>query len=108
MSDNPQVTDLVTRARNGDRAGVGRARRTLFPADLVDLPPVPAGRADGEDVSQAVWVRLVDQVDSLREPAALPGWLGTTTRHECARVRRATWRHSAAGQVSKSRTYRTS
>jgi RNA polymerase sigma factor (sigma-70 family) len=44
--------------------------------------------ADSHDVSQNVWLQLVERLDSLREPAALPGWLVTTTRHECMRLRR--------------------
>jgi RNA polymerase sigma factor (sigma-70 family) len=43
---------------------------------------------DIHDVSQNVWLELVERLDSLREPAALPGWLVTTTRHECMRLRR--------------------
>jgi hypothetical protein len=37
---------------------------------------------------QSVWLRLVDQLDKIRDPDALPGWLATTTRRECARVLR--------------------
>jgi len=35
-------------------------------------------------------------LDNLRNPAALPGWLATTTRHECARALRAAHRPQAA------------
>jgi RNA polymerase sigma factor (sigma-70 family) len=31
----------------------------------------------------------VEQLNAIREPAALPGWLATTTRRECIRVLRA-------------------
>jgi RNA polymerase sigma factor (sigma-70 family) len=47
------------------------------------------GRADADDVGQSVWLHLVDHLDQIREPAALPGWLATTTRRECARLVRA-------------------
>jgi RNA polymerase sigma factor (sigma-70 family) len=43
---------------------------------------------DAADVAQTVWLRLVEHLDRLREPAALAGWLRTTTQHECLRVRR--------------------
>ena len=44
---------------------------------------------DARDVSQTVWLRLVENLANLREPEALPGWLATTTRRECQRrVRR--------------------
>jgi hypothetical protein len=35
---------------------------------------------------QNVWLLLVEQLGKLREPAALPGWLATTTHRECLRV----------------------
>lgn len=40
---------------------------------------------DAQDVSQTVWLRLVEHLSGLREPEALPGWLATTTQRECAR-----------------------
>lgn len=42
--------------------------------------------ADAADVSQTVWLRTVERLSTLRTPAALPGWLATTTRRECLRV----------------------
>jgi RNA polymerase sigma factor (sigma-70 family) len=39
--------------------------------------------ADAEDVAGSVWLRLVANLAGIREPEALPGWLRTTTRHEC-------------------------
>lgn len=45
-------------------------------------------KADTQDVSQLVWLRLVEHLGQLREPEALPGWLATTTRHECERLLR--------------------
>jgi DNA-directed RNA polymerase specialized sigma24 family protein len=39
----------------------------------------------------------VEQIGNLREPAALPGWLATTTKRECLRVLRAARRHDHAG-----------
>jgi RNA polymerase sigma factor (sigma-70 family) len=47
------------------------------------------GGPDASDVGQNVWLQLVDQLDKIRDPAALPGWLATTTRRECSRVLRA-------------------
>lgn len=47
--------------------------------------------ADAADVSQTVWLRVVERLGSLREPEALPGWLVTTTRREAYRVGSSTW-----------------
>jgi RNA polymerase sigma factor (sigma-70 family) len=50
---------------------------------------------DTQDVSQLVWLRLVEHLSDIREPAALPGWLATTTRHECERYLRVNGRSVA-------------
>jgi RNA polymerase sigma factor (sigma-70 family) len=41
--------------------------------------------ADAQDVIQTVWLRLVEHLAEIREPAALASWILTTTRHECQR-----------------------
>jgi RNA polymerase sigma factor (sigma-70 family) len=51
--------------------------------------------ADTQDVSQVVWLRLVEHLARIREPAALPGWLTTATRHECERYLRVNGRSVA-------------
>ncbi len=51
--------------------------------------------ADTQDVSQLVWLRLVEHLSDIREPSALPGWLATTTRHECERYLRLNGRSVA-------------
>lgn len=44
--------------------------------------------ATAGDVVQTVWLKLVENLDGIREPAALPGWLSVTARRECLRVLR--------------------
>lgn len=44
--------------------------------------------ASASDVVQTTWMRLVEHVDGLRNPDALPGWLAATCRNECLRVLR--------------------
>lgn len=48
--------------------------------------------ADAADVCQTTWLRLAENLDRITEPAALPGWLVTTTRREAARVSKRTRR----------------
>jgi RNA polymerase sigma factor (sigma-70 family) len=45
-------------------------------------------QADAADVVQTAWLRLVEHLDRIEEPARLVGWLVTTTRRECLRVLR--------------------
>jgi RNA polymerase sigma factor (sigma-70 family) len=42
--------------------------------------------ADAADAAQATWMRLVQSLGRLRQPAALPGWIATTARRECLRI----------------------
>jgi RNA polymerase sigma factor (sigma-70 family) len=99
MRDDSQVTDLVTRARNGDQRAWDALVQRYAPLIWSICRRCRVSDADAEDVGQAVWLRLVDQLDNLRDPAALPGWLVTTTRRECIRVQRAAYRLTAGGQV---------
>ena len=55
--------------------------------------------ADADDVGQTVWLYLLSQLGKVRDPAALPGWLATTTRRECVRVLRAARGPDAARTV---------
>jgi hypothetical protein len=36
-------------------------------------------RLDIDDVGQSVWLKLVEHLTDIRDPAALPGWIATTT-----------------------------
>ncbi len=98
-NDNPQVIDLVIRARKGDQQAWNALVERLSPLIWSICRRYRLSQADAEDVFQTVWMRLVDQLDSLSDPAALCGWLSTTSRRECSRVWRVNCRHSAAEQV---------
>jgi RNA polymerase sigma factor (sigma-70 family) len=50
------------------------------------------GDADASDVAQTVWLRLVESLPRLREPAAVGGWLATTARNESLRLLRRSGR----------------
>jgi RNA polymerase sigma factor (sigma-70 family) len=99
MRNDPQVIDLVTRARNGDRSAWDALVDRYSPLIWSICRRSQLDRSDAEDVCQAVWLRLVEQLNKLREPAALPGWLATTTQRECYRVRRASYRLAVGEQV---------
>jgi RNA polymerase sigma factor (sigma-70 family) len=51
---------------------------------------------DVDDVAQATWLRLFEQIDRIREPAYVGAWLHTTARRESLR----TIRHSRREQVT--------
>jgi RNA polymerase sigma factor (sigma-70 family) len=62
------------------------------------------GDADAADVGRSVWLQLVDQLDGIRDPTALPGWLASVTRQECLRVLGAARAPLAAGHVVDAET----
>lgn len=45
--------------------------------------------ATAKDVAQTVWLKLIENMDSIKEPDRLPGWLATTTRREALRMAKA-------------------
>jgi len=88
MRDGPPITDLVTRARNGDKHAWDEIVERYAPLIWSICRQYRLDDADAEDVAQMVWLHLVDHLDDLRDPAAMPGWLATTTRRQCIRTRR--------------------
>jgi RNA polymerase sigma factor (sigma-70 family) len=97
------VSDLVTLARDGEKQAWDALVDRYAPLIWSICRRHGLGRADAEDVGQAVWVYLTGQLGGLRDPAALPGWLATTARRECARVLRA-GRPLAAGYALDAET----
>nr|WP_296076948.1 sigma-70 family RNA polymerase sigma factor [uncultured Actinoplanes sp.] len=97
MRDDDPLAALVERARRGDRAAWNAIVARFAPLVWSICLRSGLSRPDAEDVCQGVWMRLVEQLDRIRQPAALPGWLVTTTRHECERTLRLS-RQRALGE----------
>jgi RNA polymerase sigma factor (sigma-70 family) len=86
MRDDPRVVALVTRASGGDSDAWHELVDRYAPLVYTICTRYRLSNHDIEDVGQNVWLLLVEQLGKLREPAALPGWLATTTARECLRV----------------------
>ena len=84
--DDQVVSDLVACARRGSGPAWNALIDLYSPLISSICRRHRLGWADAEDVSQSVWLCLVAQLDKIRQPAALPGWLATTTRRECVRM----------------------
>jgi RNA polymerase sigma factor (sigma-70 family) len=94
--NNSVVIDLVACARGGDIQAWDTLVKRYTPLIASICRRYQFGRADADDVCQRVWLSLVNHLDNIRQPAALPGWIATTTRRECDRlVRAARGRHAA-------------
>ena len=86
MRDAPSVVTLVARAAGGDQRAWNEIVERYAPLVWSICARYQLSRHDAEDIGQTVWLLLVEQLGKLREPAALPGWLATTTQRECLRV----------------------
>jgi len=97
MRNDPIVVDLVNRARDGDKAAWDQIVERY--ATLVWSMCHRHGLSgeDADDVGASVWLRLVEKLDTLHEPAALPGWIATTARRECLHLLRVRKRQIPVG-----------
>ena len=85
MGDTPGVSELVRASASGDQEAWNELVRRH--AQLVTAVIRSQGLTGDDllDVSQTVWLRLVEHLGDLRKPEALPGWLCTTAQRECGR-----------------------
>lgn len=79
-------TDLVEAAARGDQDGWDEIVQRYLPLVFSVTRRYRLSNKDAEDVSQTVWLRLVEHLDTIREPRALPMWIATTTRNEALRL----------------------
>jgi RNA polymerase sigma factor (sigma-70 family) len=89
MDSNGDVTSLVAAAARGDQAAWEAIVDRYLPLVFSVTRAHRLGDSDAEDVNQTVWLRLVEHLDDLREPRALPKWIMTTARHESLRLIKA-------------------
>ncbi len=85
MAEVSDLPALVRASADGDeKAWNELVRRYAYLVVAVTrqyrLSPV-----DAQDVSQTVWLRLVEHLAEIREPRALASWIVTTAKHECLR-----------------------
>jgi RNA polymerase sigma factor (sigma-70 family) len=85
MAEVSGVSLLIARSAAGDEQAWNELVRRYAPLVMAVIRSYRLGAADAQDVSQTVWLRLVEHLAHIREPEALPGWLATTTQRECGR-----------------------
>jgi len=86
MNDAPTVADLIADATRGEQGAWNALVDRYMPLVYSVIRGYRMGDADAQDVSQTLWLRLVEHLTDIREPRALPAWIVTTTRHEAVRV----------------------
>lgn len=83
MDHDSPVTPLLESAAHGSESAWREIVGRYAPLVSATCRRYRLTEADAEDVCGSVWLRLVAGMKTIREPEALPGWLQTTTRHEC-------------------------
>ncbi|MGH3794711.1 MAG: RNA polymerase sigma factor [Pseudonocardiaceae bacterium] len=91
------VTDLVQAAAGGDEDAWCRLVERYLPLVRAVIRSYGLSGENADDVSQTLWLRLVEHLKDIREPRALPGWIKTTTRNECLQLLRAAQRTVPVG-----------
>jgi RNA polymerase sigma factor (sigma-70 family) len=91
-TDQLDFDHLVPLALAGDRGAwealVRRLERVVWHAVAAfDIP-----QEDRKDAFAATFHRLYERLDTIREPAKLPGWVATTARNEVRSMLRSRWR----------------
>jgi RNA polymerase sigma factor (sigma-70 family) len=86
--DDLPVADLVASAKDGDQQAWDTLVDRYAPLVWSICRRYRLPRADADDVGQDVWLQLVAHLDTIRDAAALPGWLAITTARQSARAAR--------------------
>ena len=95
-----RTSALMTAARAGSDEALGEIVTEFSPLLWHIARAAGLNPRDTEDVLQTVWMRLVEHLGGIHTPAALAGWLVTTTRREAWRVTAAERRQIPADQES--------
>jgi len=79
----PLVSELVARVRKGD-AAAWEALTDRYTNLLWSIArSLGLHEADAADAVQTTWLRLVENLDTIRDPDRLGSWLATSVRREC-------------------------
>lgn len=89
LDPSTTVSELVSAASDGDQQAWDALIDRFLPMVRGVIGRFRLRPADAADVNQTVWLRTVEHLGDLREPAALPGWLATTARREALRTLRS-------------------
>lgn len=79
--DDPAA--LVRAALGGDEEAWDRLVRRFIRLVTSVIRGQGLSPEDAQDVTQVVWLRLVEHLPGIREPVALPRWLIVTTLNAC-------------------------
>ena len=101
MTDTFSATaSLLGRAAQGDQRAWGELVDQHTSLLYAVARSFRLDAADANDVVQTTWLRLLEHLDRIEDPARLVGWLVTTARREALRVLRRGGRERPAMEDS--------
>lgn len=74
--------ELLRAAADGDRSAWDELESRFGPLMWAVARACGLSPSDAADVVQGAWLRLLQHLESIREPAGVGGWLATTVRRE--------------------------
>ncbi len=77
-----QVATLLEAAADGDERAWSELVAQFHGLLWATARACGLSEADAADVTQTTWMRLAEHLGRITQPAALPGWLVSTTRRE--------------------------
>jgi RNA polymerase sigma factor (sigma-70 family) len=90
-----EVAVVLRRAAEGDRASWNALVDSFSGMIWAVAHGHRLGPADAGEVVQTTWLRLLENLDRIREPERIGGWLATTARRESLRLLRLRGRELA-------------
>lgn len=83
MNHDSPATRLLECAAHGMESAWREIVKQFTPLIFTTGSRYGISGADIQDVASEVWLRLMTNLSTIRDPNALPGWLATTARNEC-------------------------
>ena len=100
ITEGESVATLVSAGAGGDAAAWTEIVRRYGGLVVAVTRQFRLAPFDAQDVAQRVWLHLVEHIGQVREPASLPRYLVTVTRHECQLLLRLNRRSVPVGPTT--------
>ena len=89
-TEQRELDGLVSAAVDGDQNAWNAIVKQFHPLVVSVTRRYRLSVADAQEVGQAVWLKVVENLHRIRTPAALPGWIVTTTQRQALQMSKST------------------
>ncbi|MEU0567789.1 sigma-70 family RNA polymerase sigma factor [Nonomuraea sp. NPDC005983] len=88
MDEPREPAELLKAAADDDRTAWDELESRFGPRMWAVARACGLNSADAADAVQGAWLRLLEHLHTIRDPAGIGAWLATTTRREAIRILR--------------------